>query len=221
MVSIASTVIALDYAAVAVFGATGALAAARRKHDIITFAFFSAVTGVGGGTLRDLLLGAPVFWVQRPTYLVVCGLAALAVWMVGPGQGRLRVLLWIDALGLGAYAVIGAAKAGALGAPPVSAMVMGVLTACFGGVIRDVLAHEPSVLLRREIYVTCAGLGATCFVALQWAGFPGWAAGAAGFLVGFGTRAGGILWDWSLPAYPGRGEGAADQDTTAKARDPK
>jgi len=76
------------------------LAAARRKHDIVTFAFFSAVTGVGGGTLRDLLLGRPVFWVQRPTYLVACGLAALVVWYVGPGRGRLRVLLWLDALGL-------------------------------------------------------------------------------------------------------------------------
>jgi len=100
-------------------------------------------------------------------------------------------------------------------------MVMGVLTACFGGVIRDVLAHEPSVLLRREIYVTCAGLGATTFVALQWAGVPGWAAGAAGFLVGFGMRAGGLAWDWSLPGYPGRGEAREDQSEAARARDPE
>ena len=78
MVSIDTAVIALDYAAVAVFGATGALAAARRNYDIVTFAFFSAVTGVGGGTLRDLLIGAPVFWVQTPAYLVVCAVTAVA-----------------------------------------------------------------------------------------------------------------------------------------------
>lgn len=221
MVSIDTAVIALDYAAVAVFGATGALAAARRNYDIVTFAFFSAVTGVGGGTLRDLLIGAPVFWVQTPAYLVVCAVTAVVVWFVGPGPGRLKVLLWLDALGLGAYAVVGAAKAGALGAPPLSAMVMGVLTACFGGVIRDVLAHEPSVLLRREIYVTCAGLGAMTFVVLQWAGAPGWMAGAAGFLVGFGVRAGALIWNWALPAWPGRGEVATDQTETASTREPE
>src|SRR5581483_12008889 len=122
----------LDYAAVAVFGATGALAAARRKHDIVTFGFFAAVTGVGGGTLRDLLIGAPVFWVGRPAYLVVCLLAAVVVWFVGWGLGRQRLLLWFDAVGMAAYAVVGALKAMSLGVPPLSAVVMGVLTACFG-----------------------------------------------------------------------------------------
>ena len=194
----------LDYAAVAVFGATGALAAARRKHDIVTFSFFAAVTGVGGGTLRDLLLGAPVFWIARPGYLAGCLIAALAVWVVGPGQGRQKVLLWLDAVGLGAYCVVGSAKAAALGAPPLPAIVMGVLTACFGGVIRDILAHEPSVLLRREIYVTCAMLGSTLFVVLQMFGVPALAAGLIGALAAFGLRAGAILWDWSLPGFPGR-----------------
>jgi uncharacterized membrane protein YeiH len=150
----------LDYAAVAVFGATGALAAARRNHDIVTFGFFAAVTGVGGGTLRDLLIGAPVFWVDRPAYVLACLAAALAVWLFGVGRWREQTLLWLDALGMAAYAVVGAAKAGSLGAPPFSAVVMGVLTATFGGIIRDVLAGEPSVLLRREVYVSAALLGA-------------------------------------------------------------
>src|SRR5581483_7659086 len=88
----------LDYAAVAVFGATGALAAARRKHDIVTFGFFAAVTGVGGGTLRDLMIGAPVFWVGKPSYVVVCLAAALAVWVLGPRRFRGRLLTWLDAL---------------------------------------------------------------------------------------------------------------------------
>lgn len=206
MDAISNALVWLDYAAVAVFGATGALAAARQKHDIVTFGFFAAVTGVGGGTLRDLLVGAPVFWVARPGYLVACLAAAVAVWIVGPGRGRLRVLLWLDALGMAAYCVVGAAKAGALGAPPFSAVVMGVLTACFGGVIRDVLAHEPSVLLRREIYVTCAVLGAGTFVSLELLGIAGLPAGLAGFGIAFAVRAGAILWNWSLPGFPGRGE---------------
>ncbi len=195
----------LDYAAVAVFGATGALAAARRKHDIVTFGFFAAVTGVGGGTLRDLLIGAPVFWVGKPGYIIACLAAALAVWAFGSGQARMKVLLWLDALGMAAYCVVGAAKAVALGVPPFSAVVMGVLTACFGGVLRDVLAHEPSVLLRREIYVTCALIGSAVFVVAQLLGVAGFWAGVAGFSAAFLIRAGAILWGWSMPGFPGRG----------------
>ena len=195
----------LDYAAVAVFGATGALAAARQKHDIITFGFFAAVTGVGGGTLRDLLIGAPVFWVQRPDYIVACLAAALAVWVFGSGQARMKVLLWLDALGMAAYSVVGAAKASALGVPPFACVVMGVLTACFGGVLRDVLAHEPSILLRREVYVTCALVGAATFVGLQLLGAAGLWAGLAGFAAAFAIRAGAILRGWSMPGFPGRG----------------
>ena len=194
-----------DYAAVAVFGATGALAAAQRKHDIVTFAFFAAVTGVGGGTLRDLLLDAPVFWVGRPDYLIVCLAAAGAVWIFGTGSARMKVLLWFDALGMAAYSVIGAAKALSLGAPPLSALVMGVLTACFGGVIRDVLAGEPSVLLRREIYVTCALIGAAVYVVLDALGLRDVWTGLLGFAAAFAVRAGAIRYGWTLPAFPGRG----------------
>jgi len=168
----------LDYAAGAVFGATGALAAARKKHDLVTFAFFAAVTGVGGGTLRDVLLGAPVFWVQRPAYLGSCLLAALAVWVIEAGQEHLRVIAWLDAIGLAAYAVVGAAKAASMGAPPLSMIVMGVLTASFGGVIRDVLAHEPSILLRWELYITAALLGASTYTTLAWVDISPVTAGA-------------------------------------------
>jgi uncharacterized membrane protein YeiH len=194
----------LDYAAVAVFGATGALAAARRKHDIVTFAFFAAVTGVGGGTLRDLLIGAPVFWVDRPAYVIATLAAALAVWIFGWGRRGERILNWLDALGMAAYAVVGALKALSLGAPPFSAVVMGVLTATFGGVIRDVLAAEPSVLLRRELYVTAALVGAAAFVILQRLGVPILPASLAGFALAFATRAGAIVYRWTLPGFPGR-----------------
>ena len=205
MDALASVFIWLDYAAVAVFAATGAMAAAQRKHDIVTFGFFAAVTGVGGGTMRDLLLDAPVFWVTRPDYLIACMLAAVAVWVFGAGQARLKVLLWLDALGMAAYSVVGAAKASALGVPPISAIVMGVLTACFGGIIRDVLADEPSVLLRRELYVSCALVGASVFVALEALGLSDFSAGMGGFVAAFLVRAAAIFWGWMLPAFPGRG----------------
>jgi uncharacterized membrane protein YeiH len=194
----------LDYAAVAVFGATGALAAARRKHDIVTFAFFAAVTGVGGGTLRDLLIGAPVFWVGRPAYLVVTLGAALAIWIFGWGRRGERILTWLDAIGMAAYAVVGALKALSLGAPPLSAVVMGVLTSTFGGIIRDVLAEEPSVLLRRELYVTAALAGAAAFVVLRMLGVEIAPAGFAAFALAFLVRAGAIVFRWTLPGFPGR-----------------
>jgi len=204
MDALAASLTVLDYAAVAVFGASGALAAARRKHDIITFGFFAAVTGVGGGTLRDLLIDAPVFWVARPEYLLVCLVAAVGIWIFGWGQGRERLLLWLDAVGMAAYAVVGALKAVSLGVPPLAAVVMGVLTSTFGGIIRDVLAEEPSVLLRRELYVTPALIGAGVFVGLDALAVPLIVAGVMGFIAAFAVRAGAILFGWQMPGFPGR-----------------
>jgi uncharacterized membrane protein YeiH len=197
--------VALDYAAVFVFAATGALAAAEKRHDIVTFGFFAAITGVGGGTLRDLLIGAPVFWVQRPEYLITSLAAAIAVWVLGPHRFRERLLIWLDALGLSAYAVVGAAKALEVGVGPIPAIVMGVLTATIGGVIRDVIAQHPSVLLRREIYVTAALAGASVFVILQQFGLPLLPAGIAGFLTAAVLRGLAIRFSLTLPGFTPRG----------------
>ena len=191
----------LDYAGVAVFAATGALAAARAKQTIVTFVFFACITGVGGGTLRDLLIGAPVFWVYRSDYLGVCIVAAALVWLLQADRWRLRTLLWLDAAGLAAYAVIGSAKAAAYGVPPVAQVAMGVLTASFGGIVRDLLANEPSVLLSREIYVSAAALGAVVFVVGTQAGVSSLVAGGAGVVVGFSIRAVALGFGIALPAY--------------------
>ncbi|MBL8547906.1 MAG: trimeric intracellular cation channel family protein [Hyphomonadaceae bacterium] len=192
---------AFDYAGVTVFALTGALAAARDRHDIVTFWFFAVVTGIGGGTLRDLLIGAPVFWIGDATYLGIGLLAAIAVWLAAPRIERLKTLIWLDAIGLGAYAVIGAAKALAFDVGPFVAVAMGVLTACFGGVIRDVLAVQPSALLKREITISAALLAAGGFVALTYLGIPPVWAGVAGAVAGFGLRAGAIHYGWALPAF--------------------
>src|SRR6478735_9341256 len=176
MDALTTTLTVLDYAAVAVFGATGALAAARGRHDIITFGFFAAVTGVGGGTLRDLLIGAPVFWVQSNGALAICFAAALLAWFVSSRPFAGAALLWFDAAGIAAYATYGAAKALGFGVAPIPAFAMGVLTACAGGIIRDVLASEPSILMRPELYVTAAALSAGLLVALALVGASGWIA---------------------------------------------
>ncbi len=192
---------ALDYAGVTVFALTGALAAARDRQDIVTFWFFAVVTGVGGGTLRDLLIGAPVFWIGDATYLGIGLAAAAAVWFLAPHLERRKTLIWLDALGLAVYAVIGAAKAISLGVDPLVAIAMGVLTATFGGVIRDVLAGQPSALLKREITISAALLAAAGFVALAAFGVPPLWAGTAGAAAGFGLRAGAIHYGWALPAF--------------------
>ena len=192
----------LDFAGVAVFAATGALAAAREKHDLVTFAFFGAITGVGGGTLRDLLIGAPVFWVQDWRYIAACVLAATAIWMLGARTWRFRALLWLDAFGLAAYGVMGAAKAASYGVSPLICIVMGTVTACFGGIVRDVLAGQPSILLRRELNITAALLSATLFVVLKALTVPTWPAVGVAVAAGFALRAGALTWGWSLPGFP-------------------
>lgn len=195
---------ALDYVGVAVFAITGALAAARKQHDIVTFVVFSIITGMGGGTLRDLLIGAPVFWVHSGTYLLVCIGAAVAVWIVGERPWRYAALNWLDALGLAAYATIGSAKALSYGTAPGVAVAMGVMTATFGGILRDIFAGEPSVLLRREIYVTAALLSASVYVALRWLDVDPSIAAACAFVAGFGLRAGAIALRWTLPGFEAR-----------------
>ncbi|MES1200696.1 MAG: trimeric intracellular cation channel family protein [Pseudomonadota bacterium] len=191
----------LDYAGVAVFALTGALAAARDRHDLITFVFFAVVTGVGGGTLRDLLIGAPVFWIGDPAYLAIGAGAALVVWSVADRLERTTALVWLDAVGLAVYAVIGAGKALTFGVNPLVSIAMGVLTACFGGVLRDVLAGQPSVLLKREISVSAALLAAAVFVGLCFLRVTPAVAGAIGAIAGFGLRAGAIHYGWTLPAF--------------------
>ena len=113
----------LDYTGVAVFAATGALSASRKQLDIIGFLFLAAATGIGGGTFRDVILGAtPVFWVVNPTYLLVCVAVALIVFVLSHRiESRYRLLLWLDAMGLSAYCVMGAAKGlAATGSPTVA-----------------------------------------------------------------------------------------------------
>ena len=191
----------LDVAGLALFAASGALAAARRGQTLVTFAFFALITGVGGGTVRDLLIGAPVFWVHDARAASVCLIMAMVIWITPARWWRGAALDWFDAVGLAAYAVYGAAKALGYGVPPLPAALMGVMTGCVGGIIRDVLAGEPSILMRPELYVTAAALAAGLYVALRAIGVDPWLAAAVAGVAGFGLRAAAIRFRLALPAY--------------------
>ena len=195
--------VVLDYFGIAVFAVSGALLAAEKKQTIVTFIFFAVVAGVGGGTLRDLLIGAPVFWIHTNATLAICIAAALAVWLMSRRRFAGKSLLWFDAAGLAAYATYGAAKALAFGVAPVPAFGMGVLTACAGGIVRDVLAGEPSILMRPELYVTAAALAAGLFVALSLGGVEGTIAALVSAIAGVALRGLAIAKGWSLPVYRG------------------
>ena len=199
--AIPQALVLIDYFGIAVFAISGALLAAERRQTFVTFVFFAVVTGVGGGTLRDLLIGAPVFWVHKNATLLICIGAALLTWLVSRRFIAERALLWFDAAGLAAYATYGAAKALSFGVAPVPAFVMGVLTACAGGIIRDVLAGEPSILMRPELYVTAAALSSGLFVGLALLGLSLPIAGGISAIAGFTLRGLAIARGWSLPAY--------------------
>ncbi len=189
-------------AGVALFAATGAMAAAARKHDVVTFTFFAAITGLGGGTLRDLLLGAPIAWVHDPMQLAIAAAVGVLVWLIGFRESTRRLLLWPDALGLSAFAVIGADKALALHVAPGVAVLMGVLTATAGGIVRDITAGEPSVLLSRQIYITAALVAAAVYVVAQPL-IGADLASVAGFVAGAGLRIAAMRLGWRLPSYAG------------------
>lgn len=191
----------LDLFGIAVFAASGALAAARLKQTLVTFAFFALVTGVGGGTVRDLLIGAPVFWVHDAKFPAACLVTALLIWFTPTRIWNPRALDWFDAVGLAVYAVFGTWKSLSLGVPMLPAVMMGVVTACVGGIIRDVLAGEPSILLRPEIYVTAAALASALFVLLLWAGLPLLLAAIISAAAGFTLRALAIARGLAIPAY--------------------
>jgi uncharacterized membrane protein YeiH len=199
-------VVSLDWMGVVVFAITGALVASRKEMDIVGFALLATVTGIGGGTFRDLVLGlTPVFWVRAPEYLVVCvGVACVTFFTAHLPQSRYRILLWLDAIGLAVFAVGGAKIALTAGAAAPIAVAMGVATATFGGIIRDVLGGESPVILSREIYATAALVGATIFVALVSAGASATTASIAGFCGAFALRAAAMRYGWTLPRYKSR-----------------
>ena len=197
-----------DLFGVTVFAISGALVASRKQLDIVGFALLATVTGIGGGTLRDLVLDRPISWIEAPEYLGACLIGAIATYFLAPViQRRYIVLLWLDSAGMALFSVLGTSVALAAGVQPLVSVAMGVMTATFGGIIRDVIGNELPLVLRKELYVTCAAAGATAFLLCHKIGIPYFYAQLAGFFVAFGLRALGLIFRISLPVYrerPGR-----------------
>ena len=199
-------ILLLDWFGVCVFAVTGALVASRKEMDVVGFALLGSVTGIGGGTVRDVLLGVePVFWVEQPSYLVTCIVVSTAMFFVAHiPSSRERLLLWFDAVGLSLFSVTGTVSALSAGAGPVIAIAMGVATATFGGIIRDILGGESPVILKQEIYITAALLGAAVLVGLRWLNVSADLSAGLAFLAAFSLRAAALHWNLSLPRYRAR-----------------
>lgn len=216
-------VILLDFVGVTLFAVTGALVASRKQLDIIGFMFLAMVTGTGGGTVRDLVLGVPVFWVEQPLFILICALAAIGTFFTAHLlESRYLWLLWLDAVALAAYAVFGAYKGLLVTGSPVIAVVMGMLTGGLGGVFRDILASEPSVLMRKDIYLVAAMVGGVAYVGTEGAGVDPFVAAGLGFLMAFLTRSGALAYGWNMPAYrsrPGRDPKVSLDAASRKNRD--
>jgi len=198
---------ALDYASVLVFALTGALVASRAQLDIIGFAFLACLTAVGGGTIRDVLLDRnPVFWVAQPSYLgVAVAAAALVFFSAHRFESRQRAILWLDACALAVAVAAGAGVAQSLGQPAPVVVIMGMITGCMGGLMRDVVVGQvPLVLKQGELYVSAAFAGAGAFVAASWMGLPALAILGLSACATFVLRAGSIRLGWRLPVYKPR-----------------
>ncbi|MBG78297.1 MAG: hypothetical protein CL570_04620 [Alphaproteobacteria bacterium] len=199
-----SFVTLLDYIGIIVFVITGALVAARNENDIISFVILGAVTGIGGGTLRDMMLGqTPVFWIREPIYIYICLATSVMTFFTAHFISRYqKYILWADALGMALFSVVGAQIALGAGAPEAVAVLMGVITAIFGGIIRDTLSSNESLIMRKEIYATASFAGALTYVALEHfqilpTGITLW----IGVAVTFSLRGAAIIYNLRLPGY--------------------
>ncbi|ARN73764.1 trimeric intracellular cation channel family protein [Oceanicoccus sagamiensis] len=193
----------LSWIGIFAFAVSGALFAAEKRMDILGYMLIAAVTAIGGGSLRDLLLGvSPVFWVREPYPMTLAMVAAVLTYFLLPLiQQRDRWILWMDAVGLSVFAVLGAEAALQQQTSAVIAVVMGVMSATFGGVLRDVLCAEMLTLMRPELYISCAVTSATVYVLLSALGVSFALAALLAFAAGFVLRALAIVYGLTLPGH--------------------
>lgn len=192
----------LDFAGVAVFAVSGALAAARKNLDLLGVVVIATVTAIGGGTVRDVLLDRGVFWIAQPMYLYVILAAALATLAYtrrfSPPD---RALAVADAFGLAFFSISGSQVAESLEHAGVVAVVMGTLTGVAGGAMRDVLSGEIPLILRKgQIYATAAIFGVVVYLLLQTV-IDRTPAALIGMVCIAAVRLAAIMWNWTLPVF--------------------
>ncbi len=193
---LSASILAIMYFGDVVFAVSGALTAARYRMDVLGFVLIGTITGIGGGTLRDLLLGRTVWWTQDPLELILCVAASLATFFfITSDTTRRKGMIWADALGLAAFGVVGSHVALEFDAPFVVAVFMGMVTATGGGFIRDVLTNTQPMILSGQLYATAALLGSLSYASLRYLGVPEIAAEPVAFLAAFSLRASAIIFN--------------------------
>lgn len=188
----------LDYIGVFAFAVSGGLVAIRHKMDIFGVLVICLLPAIGGGTMRDLLLDTPVFWLDHPSIVLTAFLGGISA-IIYKFWTKTRLLVWVDAMGLALFTVVGCLKAFELGHGFLTCIMMGVLTATAGGLLRDVVAGEPPLLLKKDIYATASIIGATCFLLLLKFGIATNSALLIAGVIIFAVRAYAILKKISLP----------------------
>ncbi|HEX8911387.1 MAG TPA: trimeric intracellular cation channel family protein [Humisphaera sp.] len=195
----------VSYLGVAVAAISGALAAGRRSFDLVGVIVLATVTAIGGGTLRDLLMGRqPIFWVDDQANLVVIVCAAAGtVTYTRFRQPPWSALLAADAVALAYFTIVGAYLAEQQKLSPLLVVVMGVITGSAGGVLRDVLSRQVPLLFQRTepLYATAAAVGAATYLLVRRCADDPRAAAWAGMAVVAAVRFASIRWGWRLPAY--------------------
>ena len=193
----------LFLAAAAVFAVTGVLAAARQNMDVLSFVIIGVVTALGGGTLRDITLDTRVFWIQDPTFLYVAAGAAVATFFFEQVfRATYHAFLYLDAIGTAVFSVMTAERTMAMGFSPGVAVVMGVITGIGGGVMRDLLTGQPTIITRRELYMTPILVGVGLYVvAVRLSPLDRQALTVAAMLLITAVRAGAIRWSWAFPDW--------------------
>lgn len=191
----------LDHLGVLTFAASGALAAASRRLDALGVSLVAFVTALGGGTLRDLLLGiTPVFWIRQPDHACLALAGGLAAFLLAPRLATAPAWLEpLDALGLGVFTVVGAAVAHAASAPAIAVILLGAVTGVAGGVVRDMLCRRLPFILRGELYATASLAGAGFWLLLARLGAPAPVAAASGVVLVFVLRLAARRWRLSAP----------------------
>jgi uncharacterized membrane protein YeiH len=195
----------INIAGTAAFAVSGALLAAKKKMDWVGFVFIGNVTGIGGGTLRDVILDVPVFWLVDWYYVIICSVSAIVTYFATQQISRKsNALLWADAVGMALFSVLGAEKALSLGAEIPVAVIMGVFSACLGGIIRDVILNDVPVVFRKEIYITASLSGALAYcICTSVQSVIGIYAVGIGCVVAFTVRAIAIVTKMTMPAHKG------------------
>ncbi|MCI4411740.1 MAG: trimeric intracellular cation channel family protein [Thiotrichales bacterium] len=192
----------LDLMGTIVFAITGLLAASRHRLDLFGAIVLAMVTAVGGGTLRDLILNVPVFWLTHTEYIYIIVATTLMVAFYRRAHViPVQVLLLLDAIGLAVFSIIGAQKALSLGFADVIAVMMGIMTGVVGGMIRDVLVGEVPLILRKEIYATASFLGASVYVVAVSFSSIAWLAILLSMTATLVARLGGVFLGWRLPKF--------------------